>query len=223
MKAISALYFRAITILATSALASLSGSAQIAMPQQSVTSGKATGYFAHNIPAESEILNGYSTAGQIEKMTCRPLSAIEGVWDFPDEAMKVTIERFSSPNFSPRLAFRVIMLEADDMFLLPGTVIGYIAESADNSIFDLWLYSEQQEQKLYSPVKCKATLSDNALLFERTLSLKMKVRVNFSRFLPKLFRGITISPEVKTEPLPVGFKRIFPKQNESDSKRIRFL
>lgn len=223
MKAISVLYFRAITILATSALASLSGSAQIAMPQQSVTSGKAAGYFAHNIPAESEILNGYSTAGQIEKMTCRPLSAIEGVWDFPDEAMKVTIERFSSPNFSPRLAFRVIMLEADDMFLLPGTVIGYIAESADNSIFELWLYSEQQEQKLYSPVKCKATLSDNALLFERTVSLKMKVRVNFSRFLPKLFRGITISPEVKTEPLPVGFKRIFPKQNESDSKRIRFL
>ena len=46
MKAISALYFRAITILATSALASLSGSAQIAMPQQSVTSGEAAGYFA---------------------------------------------------------------------------------------------------------------------------------------------------------------------------------
>ena len=66
MKAISALYFRAITILATSAIAPLSGSAQISMQQQSVTSGKAAGYFAHNIAAESEILNGYSTAGQIE-------------------------------------------------------------------------------------------------------------------------------------------------------------
>ncbi|MGN0211554.1 MAG: hypothetical protein ACI4AN_01255 [Muribaculaceae bacterium] len=184
------------------------------------------GYYADGVPEEAEVLRGYSMRGCVAKMSTMPLAAIEGVWSYPDEMMTVAIERFGSARFSPRIAYRVVMLEADDVSLLPGTVIGYVAESADSNKYELWLYSEQQGQRLRAPVQCVATLSDGNLLFRRIRSLNVKVRVNFARFLPKLFRGISVTPEVQTEKLPVGFRKIYPDadgENGSRGDEIRYL
>ena len=124
--------------------------------------------------------------------------------------MTVAIERFSAPDFASRIAYRIVMLESEDFSLYPGTVIGYLAPSADSTKFELWLYSERRGAMLYSPTRLIATLSGSMLTFSRAMEMKLKVRVNFARFLPSLFRGISITPDVKTETLPVGFSRIYP-------------
>ena len=110
--------------------------------------------------------------------------------------MTVAIERFSAPDFASRIAYRIVMLESEDFSLYPGTVIGYLAPSADSSKFELWLYSERRGSMLYSPTRLIATLSGSMLTFSRTMVMKLKVRVSFARFLPSRFRGICFGRDV---------------------------
>ena len=168
------------------------------------------GYYTSSVPDSAALLPNRSLKQHIEAMRKAHLDAIEGVWKYPDEMMTVAIERFSAPDFASRIAYRIVMLESEDFSLYPGTVIGYLAPSADSTKFELWLYSERRGAMLYSPTRLIATLSGSMLTFSRTMEMKLKVRVNFARFLPSLFRGISITPDVKTETLPVGFSRIYP-------------
>lgn len=196
-------------------------SAAVSAAEDGVTSG----YYTSSVPPKAEILRNYSLENQLKRMEHIALQPIEGIWDYREEMMTVAIERFSSPQFSRHISYRIVMLESESLELLPGTVIGYIAESADKSKYELWMYSEQNGSELESPQRCVATLSGNALTFKRMKELKVKVRMNFARFLPSLFRGITITPEVKSEPLPVGFRKCYPVAAKSDysEDEIRYL
>ncbi len=62
------------------------------------------------------------------------------------------------------------------------------------------------------------------MTFTRT-EWNTKVRVNFARFLPSLFKGISIIPEKNEERLPEGFKRVYPMSGniKGDNKAIRYL
>ena len=78
---------------------------------------------------------------------------------------------------------------------------------------------------LVSPLECVATLNKDAtsLTFEPP-RWDVKVRVNFARFLPTLFRGVSIIPHVEQERLPVGFKKIFPADgNGNKFNKVRYL
>lgn len=187
--------------------------------------GGVRGYYTNSVPDEAEILRDYSIDNQMKRMEHLALQPIEGIWDYREEMMTVAIERFTSPQFSRHISYRIVLLESEDLELLPGTVIGYMAESADNSKYELWIYSEQSGTKLSSPQHCVATLSDNTLAFKQMKELKVKVRVNFARFLPSLFRGITVAPEIKNEPLPVGFKKRYPLPAKGDyaDDEVRYL
>lgn len=183
------------------------------------------GYYTNNVPAKSDILRGYSLDDQLKKMEHKALQPIEGVWKYDEEMMTVAIEQFSSLRFSSHIAYRIVMLESEDLELLPGTVVGYIAESADNSKFELWIYSDKNGAELESPRLCVATLKGGSLTFKRAKELNVKVRMNIARFLPTLFRGISVTPEVKNEPLPVGFRKIYPQLEKihNSSNTIRYL
>ena len=191
----------AMALLATASAAAAKG----ASPEDAVT-----GYYINSVPDSAALLPDRSVEKQLAAMKSAHLDAIEGVWHYPDEMMTVAVERFKSPDFASRIAYRIVMLESEDFSLYPGTVIGYLAPSADSTKFELWLYSERRGAMLYSPTRLIATLSGSMLTFSRTMEMKLKVRVNFARFLPSLFRGISITPDVKTETLPVGFSRIYP-------------
>lgn len=186
---------------------------------------QAEGYYTNSVPAESEILAHYSVDEQIAHMQHQALQPIEGIWEYKNEQMTVAVERFSSPRFSKHISYRIVMLESEDMELLPGTIVGYIAESADNSKFELWLYSEQDGQKLSSPQHCVATLNGQKLTFKQMRAMKVKVRVSLSRFLPSLFKGIYLTPEMKEEPLPVGFSKRFPIEGVDNymTDKVRYL
>lgn len=183
-------------------------------------------YYGDTPPAQSQVLPGYSFDEVKDRLASCPLQTVEGIWEYPDEMMTVAIEHFESPQFSKKIKYRIVLLDSEDMSLLPGTVIGYIAESADNHKFELWLYGEQDGKRLLSPGKCVATLEDDgtSLIFKQN-SLKVRVRFNLTRFLPKLFRFISVSPYVEKEELPVGFSKVYPAydDNESQHHEIRYL
>ena len=71
-----------------------------------------------------------------------------------------------------------------------------------------------------------ATLSTNntTLTFEPH-KWRVKVRVNLARFLPRLFRSVSITPEKEKETLPEGFRKIYPAANGSnqDPNKIIYL
>ena len=183
-------------------------------------------YYGDNPLSQSCVLPGYTPESARELLDASPLQPIEGIWEYPDEMITVLIEHFESPRFSRKIKYRIVLIDSEDMSLLPGTVIGYIAESADNHKFELWLYSEHDGMRLFGPGKCVATLTDNntSLTFKKN-SLKVRLRFNLSRFLPKLFRFISIYPSVKKEELPVGFNKIYPAYDDNGSihHEIRYL
>ena len=78
---------------------------------------------------------------------------------------------------------------------------------------------------LRNPLECVATLNaDHSSITFDPPQWKMKVRVNLSRFLPTLFRGISVVPEKKEEKLPIGFNKVFPTDGNGEKfTTIRYL
>lgn len=187
--------------------------------------GDTDGYHTHSVPDSSALLPGRSLEQHLGSLAHAHLDAIEGVWHYAEEMTTVAVERFTDSSFASRIAYRIVLLESEDFTVLPGTVMGYIADSADPSKFEMWLYSERRESMLHTPVRLIATLNGSTLTFKKPIDVDVKVRVNLARFLPSLFRGVVATPTVATEQLPVGLRRIYPTSSGSPNygPRIRYL
>lgn len=139
--------------------------------------------------------------------------------------MTLAIEK-TGDNGSHAEAYRLIMIESPDTHLLPGTVIGYAEPSVVSGKFKLWLYTQRDRTTLIHPMECVATLSTDAgsLTFEQP-KWKVKVRLNLARFLPSIFRTVSISPEKEKETLPEGFKKVYPANdgNGNSFNKIIYL
>lgn len=160
-------------------------------------------------PFRGEVLQGYDEESVRARCDAVDLQPIEGVWYYPDEGMTVVVERIPSDGYS--MQYRLVLVDSDDMMLLPGTVIGYCKATADANKFRLWLYGEQCDSILENPQVCLASLDEHAqLLSVERSEVKMRVRVNFSRFLPKLLKGISVTASSSEVDVPEGFRKIYP-------------
>ncbi|MDD2961919.1 MAG: hypothetical protein PHR45_07575 [Muribaculaceae bacterium] len=177
-------------------------------------------------PMQSNLLYGYSEDRVKNYLDSADISPIEGIWHFHEDMLTLSIERFNDPSFSKRFKYRMVILEMEELSLSPGTIMGYIEETAQKDKYQLWIYCEQQDSRLFAPQKCAATFdeSNSTLTFSKP-EIQIKVRVNFAQFLPNLFRGFSIWGERKTEKLPLGFRRIYPSydENESNISHKRYL
>ncbi|MBP5687052.1 MAG: hypothetical protein J6X22_00215 [Muribaculaceae bacterium] len=176
------------------------------------------------LPEQSVVVPGFSEQVARERLMESDLQPLEGIWYYPNEDMTIVIERWQ-PEPSHKIGYRLLLVASDDLELLPGTVIGYIEASAVDNKYHLWLYSERNKVTLCGPMECVATLNKDAtsLTFDPP-HWDVKVRVNFARFLPSLFKGISVIPDVEKEKLPVGFKKIFPADgNGNKFDRVRYL
>ena len=174
------------------------------------------------VPATTVVLPGVDEATMKEKFAEMPLQQLEGIWEYPNEEMKLAIERYSGEQ---NVAYRIILLESTDLELLPGTVVGYIAPSADAKKFQLWIYTQSSQTGLKAPMECVATLSADAtsLTFVPP-HYKMKVRINMIRFFTNIFRGVSVIPEKVEEKLPVGFRKVYPANGNGEPfNEIRYL
>lgn len=176
------------------------------------------------LPEQSVILPGFNERVARERLLESDMQPLEGIWYYPNENMTVSIERWLREP-SPKIGYRLILIESEDLELLPGTVVGYVEESAVDNKYHLWIYSQRDRVTLCGPLECVATLNGDAttLTFDPP-HWEVKLRVNFARFLPSLFRGISVNPQVEQEKLPVGFKKIFPADgNGNKFNRVRYL
>ena len=174
------------------------------------------------VPKKSVILAGIDLDSMRVRLDESDLQPLEGIWYYPNEEMTLGIERYKGNH---NIGYRIILLESPDISLVPGTVIGYIARSAVDNKFHLWLYSERSRTTLKKPMECVATLSNKAttLTFDPP-HWKLKVRVNVARFLPTLFNGLSVIPERVGEQLPIGFRKIYPEGgNGHPFNRVRYL
>ena len=174
------------------------------------------------VPKKSVILAGIDLDSMRVRLDESDLQPLEGIWYYPNEEMTLGIERYKGNH---NIGYRIILLESPDISLVPGTVIGYIARSAVDNKFQLWLYSERSRTTLKKPRECVATLSNKAttLTFDPP-HWKLKVRVNVARFLPTLFNGLSVIPERVGEQLPIGFRKIYPEGgNGHQFNRVRYL
>lgn len=174
------------------------------------------------VPKDTEILPGIDEATMKAKFAEMDLQHMEGIWEYPNEQMKLAIERYQGEK---NIAYRIILLASTDLELLPGTVVGYIAPSADPKKFQLWMYTERSKVGLKSPMECVATLSaDGTSLTFDPPHYKVKVRLNLVRFFTKIFRGVSVIPEKVEEKLPVGFRKVYPANGNGEKfNEIRYL
>ena len=177
---------------------------------------------------ESCVYDGLDVDSMRLKLSQMDLQPIEGIWYYPVEDMTIGIERMPSDRFfSPQHPpYHVVYLEGNDITVVPGTEIGYIVAGALDEELDLYLYSKcDDEGKLSGPVKCLARLNKAAsvITFERPKT-KVKVHVIFGRFLPSIFKGISIIPEREEKKSSEGFRKVYPCDGNGDPfNKIRYL
>ena len=176
----------------------------------------------NGVPKKSVILDGLDVDSMRVRLDETDMQPLEGIWYYPNEEMTLGIERYRGKH---NIGYRIILLDSPDINVMPGTVIGYIATSAVDSKYQLWLYSQRDKLTLKKPLECVATLNKDATTFTfDPPRWKVKVRLNVARFLPTLFRGVSIIPEMTGETLPVGFRKIYPEGGaDTPFNRIRYL
>lgn len=175
------------------------------------------------VPDKAEFFPGLDEDSMRVRLAQADMQPMEGIWYFPDEDMTLGIERATAVGHDER--YRIIMLASSDLHLLPGMVIGYLQATALPTKWQLWLYTERNQLTLAKPMSTVATTDNDCthLTFERP-HWKVKVRVNFARFLPSIFRAVSITPEKVEETLPIGFRKVFPEGgNGYPYNRIRYL
>lgn len=174
------------------------------------------------VPQSTVVLPGIDEATMKAKFAETDMQQMEGIWEYPNEEMKLAIERYKGEK---NIAYRIVLLASTDLELIPGTVVGYIARSAVANKFQLWIYTERSKVGLKSPLVCVATLSaDGTSLTFDPPHYKVKVRLNLARFFSKIFRGVSVTPEKVEEKLPVGFRKVFPANGNGEKfNEIRYL
>lgn len=174
------------------------------------------------VPKKSVVIEGLDMDSMRTRLDETDMQPLEGIWYYPNEEMTLGIERYRGPH---NIGYRIILLDSHDIKDVPGTVIGYIAGSAVDSKYQLWLYSQRDRLTLIKPLECVATLNKTAttLTFDPP-HWKLKVRFNVARFLPSLFNGMSIIPEKVEERLPIGFRKIYPEGGDgAPFNRVRYL
>ena len=176
----------------------------------------------NGVPKKSVTIDGLDVDSMKARLDEIDIQPLEGIWYYPNEETTLGIERYRGQH---NIGYRIILLESPDINVMPGTVIGYIAATAVNNKYQLWLYSQRDRVTLVKPLECVATLDSKAttLTFDPP-HWKVKVRVNLARFLPSLFSGMSIVPEKVEERVPVGFRKIYPEGGDGNPfNRIRYL
>lgn len=111
----------------------------------------------------------------------RGLSRIEGIWRMSgSDALFAVI---GSPG---SVFYSMIVIESEDMNLLPGTVMGALTAAGRAGVWDARIYTGCNDGELTAPKRFTITLSDDTHIVMQPVT--DKVTVNLWRFLPYMFR-----------------------------------
>lgn len=145
-----------------------------------------------------------------------PLDRIEGVWEFPDDGVRVLIIGINGES-----SYELRVIEGADGKFDPGDVIGIAVPTTDPVRFAI-----KMRTKLGGPLKAlkgwkkctaKLTTSDMAL---DVATESHSINWNFLGFLPHFWRVARLRHSDPQATLPHGMIKIYPSYDGNGSSRF---
>ncbi len=158
----------------------------------------------------SEVLPGFREDSVRARLACRPLHAVEGIWEVAGEGSLMAIELVSE---SPDLYVMAVVRSADPA-LRPGTVMGYLTPGASRGQFDTRIYTSMTDEGtlLTRPDSYAARLDDEGGFLSVRPYGRM-FRVNWWRLLlPYMYRSV-VTPIERPKGSADGFRRVYPRSS----------
>lgn len=148
------------------------------------------------------------------------LTAVEGIWEYPDDGTAVLI---MSDEAYPG-SYSITILSTPDCRLQYGDIIGRLYPSADARQFKLEQYTGIEKLSLASLLKCQASLSADGEAI-RVTAPKFKLRISPNSILPKFLRLVRLTYSNPADNVPAGMVKVYPgyDHNGSLKRKTRVL
>lgn len=171
---------------------------------------------AIKLPAP-QVINGINYQTVIDYCDSNPIDNLEGLWSFPDDQVLLFIKKNSqNDNRTANCQYSIIVVEAEDQYLLPGQVIGYLSITPESNTFRMWLYTEIAFSIPAKPQECIAKLIEDSygLTFRKK---EYRVKINPLGILPNFWRIIKVQSTDPTLNKTKGFIKIYPSYDGNGS------
>ena len=168
---------------------------------------------APDLPASSEILDGYELPEVEQRLAETALHTVEGLWRFPGEGSVMAVERIgdATPAGGTADIYRMVAVLPVDRAVRPGTVMGMLVATARKDVYDCRLYTSASDdgRVLLSPKKLLIELTyDGTRMSFRPYG--KKIRFRWWKMFPYMFSRLISVVETVPDGLD-GCVRVFPE------------
>lgn len=180
-----------------------------------VTAASATANdFLERLPKVSTVVSGYAAADSVRaRLAEAPLTAVEGLWQMLDGGATVCVERYIDPSLpaaAQPATFRMVMVDAPDRHVRPGTVVGYVTATVKPDTYEARMYTDLAERTgLSVPHTFYLKLSGDEWERMDIEPKRSRYTLNPWRLLPYMYRSVVRVRDNKPENLD-GAVRVYP-------------
>ncbi len=130
---------------------------------------------------EEHVLEGYMRNEVESRLASMNRHKIEGIWRLTRGGADVAIERNGD-------GYSMVVVEAPNRMLLPGTVIGEITPAGNENMYWARMYTRMNGDMLLMPKNFSIRLDEKNGLLE-FLKNRSNLRINLWHFVPFLYRN----------------------------------
>lgn len=134
------------------------------------------------------------------------LHNIEGIYMLPELNASVLVRSNHQFSTSP---YELLCIESLNLFLPPGTIIGYLYPTGDPSSLSLFLYSSIKKKGISKPRKYAAKFmpAQGAITYQKG---HKNITLNPLALIPRLNRLLRITDSNPAREQSIGLTRIYP-------------
>ena len=167
----------------------------------------------------SEIIEGVNRNVVMAYCDTCPIDKLEGLWAFPDDEILLWIKKCSDAvEYSKRFQYQVIAVEAEDQYIVPGSIIGYLSITPDADQYRMWLFTDCHNTIFSKPQDCVATLIEDGYGIAFTKK-EHRVTINPMGLLPNFWRIIKVQTSDPKKTQKRGFIKVYPSYDGNGSMR----
>lgn len=167
----------------------------------------------------STVLEGVNRSVVMNYCDTQPIDNLEGLWAFPDDEVLLWIKKCSETvEYSEKFQYQVIVVEAEDQYLEPGSIIGYLSMTPDIDQYRMWLFTDYGNDIFLNPQDCVATLIEDGFGLSFTKK-EHRVIINPMGLLPNFWRIIKIQTSDPARTMKKGFIKVYPGYDGNGSMR----
>lgn len=167
--------------------------------------------YALSLPARSWVEPGLTPSAVQVAVGAHPATLVEGIWSATDRGTCVAIVRGHASGASRSLApgcCLMVLMRSASAGLPSGTVMGVLAPTAREGVYDAQLYTRRSGRQLTAPRRFTLQLSTNGSRLSAT-EVHTGVAVDIWRLLPYPYRSVVRNRDDRQRNLD-GFVRLWP-------------